>query len=170
LAANQGAYLSVLPFNQKMPVGKDVAHAWEIWRNMDEQLVAQLLQESTTANHVMLSTHELVSEPTVETAGISRNGNESNGRLLTKQRLSLIALAVLRRSNRQALIVFGGDTAFGIWQLAGLPQLEPVGEILPGIPICRMRFCNRWIWLVSKAGGYGDRSTLTEIIRRLTGT
>lgn len=52
-----------------------------------------------------------------------------------------------------ALLVFGGDTAFGIVKSLGLPALRPLGEIVPGVPASRIEA--RGELLITKAGGFG---------------
>jgi len=70
----------------------------------------------------------------------------------------------MENSPVDALVVFGGDTAFGIHRaLAGKP-FEAWGEVLPGVPVSR---CGGLCW-VTKAGGFGAPDILCEIRRRLT--
>ena len=59
----------------------------------------------------------------------------------------------------EALIVFGGDTAFGIHHALGSQLFEPIGEVLPGVPICRS---GGFFW-ITKAGGFGSAETLCNI-------
>jgi len=60
-----------------------------------------------------------------------------------------------------ALMVFGGDTAFGILQALGLPTLFPIGEVLPGVPVSRVE--GRPLYLITKAGGFGDLDEIDRI-------
>ncbi|MGA2326381.1 MAG: four-carbon acid sugar kinase family protein [Bryobacteraceae bacterium] len=75
------------------------------------------------------------------------------------------------RSAIKALIVFGGDTAFAILEAFGKPPLEPLGELLPGIPISRLRdrTSQRDLLLITKAGGFGPPDVLARLRDRLTG-
>ncbi len=63
-----------------------------------------------------------------------------------------------------ALIVFGGDTAFGIHQALGAPAFEPYGEVVPGVPLSS----GGGLFWVTKAGGFGERDLLYDIRRHLT--
>jgi uncharacterized protein YgbK (DUF1537 family) len=63
-----------------------------------------------------------------------------------------------------ALIVFGGDTAFGIHRSLGAPPFHPQGEIAPGVPISES---SGLLW-VTKAGGFGPPDILSTIRERLT--
>jgi uncharacterized protein YgbK (DUF1537 family) len=71
---------------------------------------------------------------------------------------------VLAKSRVDALVVFGGDTAFGIHHALRGEAFEPYGEICPGIPMSQ---CGDLFW-ITKAGGFGERDLLCEIRRRLT--
>lgn len=69
-----------------------------------------------------------------------------------------------------ALIVFGGDTAFAVLNAFGAPPLEPLGELLPGIPVSRLydRSSQRDLLLITKAGGFGPPDVLARLRERLT--
>jgi uncharacterized protein YgbK (DUF1537 family) len=71
---------------------------------------------------------------------------------------------VLDTSAMDAIVVFGGDTAFGIHQALGAPAFDPYGEIVPGVPLSS---CGGRFW-VTKAGGFGERDMLYDIRRYLT--
>lgn len=71
---------------------------------------------------------------------------------------------MLASSSFDALIIFGGDTAFGIHSALGAPPFESIGEIAPGVPISRS---GGLLW-VTKAGGFGPPDILSIIRNRLT--
>lgn len=62
------------------------------------------------------------------------------------------------------IIVFGGDTAFSILTAMNIDALEPLGEVLPGVPVSRLP--NKKT-LITKAGGFGHRDLLFELRERL---
>jgi uncharacterized protein YgbK (DUF1537 family) len=59
------------------------------------------------------------------------------------------------------LMVFGGDTAFGILEALGRPLLEPIGEVIAGVPVSRV--LGRKLVLISKAGGFGDEDVVGQV-------
>lgn len=63
-----------------------------------------------------------------------------------------------------AIIVFGGDTAYGIHSAFGSPPFRPYGEIVPGVPVAS---AGGMTW-ITKAGGFGPPEILCEIRRRLS--
>lgn len=64
-----------------------------------------------------------------------------------------------------ALLVFGGDTAYGILKSIGFPALRPIGEIVPGVPVSRME--GRREILITKAGGFGQPDLIRELRSKL---
>lgn len=63
-----------------------------------------------------------------------------------------------------AVVVFGGDTAFGIHLALGSNPFEAIGEIAAGVPVSRS---GNLLW-VTKAGGFGPPDILRTIRERLT--
>jgi uncharacterized protein YgbK (DUF1537 family) len=76
--------------------------------------------------------------------------------------------ALLDSKPLDALIVFGGDTAFGILQALGSPVARPYGEIVPGVPLSKIAWDSRDLYLITKAGGFGPVEILSDI-RGLSG-
>jgi uncharacterized protein YgbK (DUF1537 family) len=62
-----------------------------------------------------------------------------------------------------ALIVFGGDTAFGIHCALGGQPFESCGEVSAGVPLSR---CGDLFW-ITKAGGFGPENILWELRKKL---
>lgn len=75
--------------------------------------------------------------------------------------------SLVDRAEFDALIVFGGDTAFGILQALGLPELHPYGEILPGVPFSKIVYEGCTLYLLTKAGGFGRIEILSDIRNRI---
>jgi uncharacterized protein YgbK (DUF1537 family) len=76
------------------------------------------------------------------------------------------AIAAIARIQPAGLVVFGGDTALAILNALGCARLEPLGEILPGVPISRL--AGRPLLLITKAGGFGPPDLLYELRKRLS--
>ena len=62
------------------------------------------------------------------------------------------------------LIVFGGDTVYGIHEAFGSPDFTPLGELVPGVPVS----LSAGIQWITKAGGFGGADILCDIKRRVT--
>jgi D-threonate/D-erythronate kinase len=71
---------------------------------------------------------------------------------------------ILRSARFDALIVFGGDTAFGIHRSLGSEPFQAIGEIAPGVAVSRS---SNLLW-ITKAGGFGPPDILARIRKRLT--
>jgi len=70
---------------------------------------------------------------------------------------------LLAQSEFDGVVVFGGDTAFGIHHALGHPPFDPYGEVVPGVPLSA---CGGRFW-ITKAGGFGGPSLLCDLQRIL---
>jgi len=82
-------------------------------------------------------------------------------------RLAQAVASVLRSRPVGALLATGGDTAVAILQALSRPALQVMGDLLPGIPYCRIELDGRTVWLLTKAGGFGTREALIEVVELL---
>lgn len=76
---------------------------------------------------------------------------------------ALAARTAVERETIDTLVVFGGDTVFAILHALGIGEAEPLGELLPGVPVSRIAYGGRKITLISKAGGFGGPDILERI-------
>ncbi|MGH8676790.1 MAG: four-carbon acid sugar kinase family protein [Burkholderiales bacterium] len=81
--------------------------------------------------------------------------------------LSHAALQLSRQLGSRALVATGGDTAIALLDASRCSALEVLGELMPGIPYARLTLDAKALLLVTKAGGFGNRETFVEIVRRL---
>jgi uncharacterized protein YgbK (DUF1537 family) len=88
---------------------------------------------------------------------------QENGRFLLQQ---------ITAGDPDAVLVIGGDTAFALIAALGLPTLIPIDEVVPGIPVSRVRASQiahilpgrmRDLLLITKAGGFGPPEALCRI-------
>ncbi len=79
------------------------------------------------------------------------------------------AIDIARQASAQALVATGGDTAIAILAASGNPALQVLGDLMPGIPYARIRIEGSSLWLVTKAGGFGNPQTFRDVARRLRG-
>jgi len=80
------------------------------------------------------------------------------------ERVGAVVAEILDGTPVDALVVFGGDTAFGIHAALGHPPFDPYGELVPGVPLSH---CGGRFW-ITKAGGFGAPEILCDIQRLLT--
>jgi D-threonate/D-erythronate kinase len=82
-------------------------------------------------------------------------------------RMALHAVDLARRTRAEAIVATGGDTAIAILAASGNPALKVLGDLMPGIPYASIRLDGAPLWLVTKAGGFGDRDTFRDVALRL---
>lgn len=127
-------------------------------------LVEQVLKAIKTRGHVVLHTVSAAAELSAYASCARRLGVAEAGlRTHVREGLGRITRGLLEACAPDALIVFGGDTLFGIMEACGPPAIRPAGEALPGVPVSRVQFGERQLTLVSKAGDFGPANVLAVI-------
>lgn len=76
---------------------------------------------------------------------------------------SELAEAALALPPVDALVIFGGDTTHAVLSRLGLRDLEPLGEVEPGVPVSR----GGGLILITKAGGFGPPDLAARIRAKL---
>ena len=103
---------------------------------------------------------------------LEQGGGKGEATLDFARGLAKSVLQLLPRAPLDALIIFGGDTAYAIVEALGGPPLHPLGEVLEGIPISRIDagdiapHCGpreRDLLLVTKAGSFGAPAVLASL-------
>lgn len=70
----------------------------------------------------------------------------------------------------RTLVSTGGSTSMAVAEALGIESVDLIDELLPGIVVGACNRPNGGIeWFISKAGGFGDDSLLTEIDARCVG-
>jgi uncharacterized protein YgbK (DUF1537 family) len=130
------------------------------WPRVPECLIVNGSRHEVSARQVALAESQTGARWQVARLDIPQGATAVQAR-------TAIAGAVVNSPNTTALMIFGGDTAFGILTALGIHTLEPLGEVVPGVPISRVPGRNRTI--ITKAGGFGDESLIREVWERLHG-
>lgn len=97
-------------------------------------------------------------------AALATSGNSAEDVSL---RIGAIVRRILERIELDGLAVFGGDTAAGVLQALGVEVVEPLGELLPGVPLSWIQLEDRRLAFVTKAGGFGGPDMLAELRKAL---
>jgi uncharacterized protein YgbK (DUF1537 family) len=97
---------------------------------------------------------------------IVSSGERSHDPEKIAHELAAAALAYIHRERPSAVLLFGGDTAAAVWRAMDIDTLIPLGEVLPGVPVCRSARHDSPIF-ITKAGGYGSADLLKTIWERM---
>jgi uncharacterized protein YgbK (DUF1537 family) len=73
---------------------------------------------------------------------------------------------IAAHAHPEALVIFGGETASAVLDALECMLAYPIRELLPGVPVSRLSD-NRSTVLVTKAGGFGDKDVIEQILKRL---
>jgi len=88
--------------------------------------------------------------------------------LVIRKFLGELTAEIVRNSPARNLILTGGDIALGVCSALGIKNLYIVDELLPGIPLSTDNLKNFNLKIITKAGGFGEKDTLFELIKKLT--
>jgi uncharacterized protein YgbK (DUF1537 family) len=70
----------------------------------------------------------------------------------------------IRHRRPRSLVLSGGDIAAAVMAKLGIGLLRVVGEILPGLPVCRAMDDQHDLTIVTKSGGFGGPDTLLQVL------
>jgi len=86
-------------------------------------------------------------------------------------RAGKIVRELLAQKKPDALVVFGGDTAYAIIRELGRPSIRPLGEVLEGIPVSSIEagLGSAGLFLITKAGGFGPPDILISMRKIVSG-
>jgi len=74
---------------------------------------------------------------------------------------------IIENSYARNLILTGGDIALGVCKELNIYNLHILDELLPGIPLSIVNYKNYSLNIITKAGGFGKKDTLYNLINKL---
>lgn len=137
-------------------------------QNDCDNLIHDVCSALQTGSHALVRVaggREMLSETASAAGRLSLPPEEIPPRVAAK--LGRITATILRLQPVSALIVFGGDTLLGIAAALGCVAVSPQTELLPGVVLSRMQTLSGEFDVITKAGGFGDETLMTQIERRL---
>jgi D-threonate/D-erythronate kinase len=83
-----------------------------------------------------------------------------------KEFFGLLTSTIIKKNTIRNMILTGGDIAISVCKELCISNLEVLGELLPGIPLTRACFHEDTLNIITKAGGFGRKETLYELINK----
>ena len=65
------------------------------------------------------------------------------------------------------LLITGGDTLLQCMNSVGVHEMEPIGELFAGVVLSRFTLGGRTRFVISKSGGFGGETLLTDLARMI---
>lgn len=78
-------------------------------------------------------------------------------------RFTVGAARLLRQTRPRTLLCAGGETAQALLARLGVGSMQLLGEIAPGLPMCRISAPWGEVRLITKSGGFGSPHLLSEL-------
>lgn len=101
----------------------------------------------------------------LETCSLHRQttGFQGKGSLNLATQLGHVVKSIIDESGITTLVVFGGDTAIGILNALQMERIEPLYDIVPGVALSEIVSTKYRMYLITKAGGFGDEDLIHRI-------
>ena len=119
-------------------------------------------QDLIIYNDAVYNKKELIDEKLMQEYKLSYR--ELGNRI--KEFFGKLASVVVRESKINNLVLTGGDIAVSVCSELKISELELIGELLPGIPLTSAHFKDNTLSIITKAGGFGKKETLFELINK----
>jgi len=74
-------------------------------------------------------------------------------------------MALLKTVPIDLLVVTGGDTAMAVLNQFSVSSIRVMGEVQPGIVYGRVKLGDKFVWVVTKAGGFGAPSLFHQVLK-----
>jgi len=80
-------------------------------------------------------------------------------------KMGMLCTKLLDKNWFPGWVIFGGDTISGILAALSVDVLQPMNELMPGLPV--LTIPDKRLILMSKAGGFGSEDLILEILDRV---
>jgi uncharacterized protein YgbK (DUF1537 family) len=82
-------------------------------------------------------------------------------------RLGEFIAGIIEKAKFGTVLIVGGDTLMALIRTMTIQIIYPLRELIPGTVLSKMEWKNKWIYLITKPGGYGEKDTLLKIINHI---
>ncbi len=134
-----------------------------------EKIVSKIKHGLKRDLNILVKTFEVDRDAHLYMDFLKWEGGKEITKLLTEFIGEVTGEAIKRNFNLVgALVVVGGETSISILKKIGITEITLIDEILPGIPLCKVNLTGLGeLFLVTKAGGFGDEETLIDILKHV---
>lgn len=81
--------------------------------------------------------------------------------------LGYILKNLMKMELNSTFLITGGDCLLGFMKHIGCDTMAPVCEMAPGIVLSEIELQGKTVTVISKSGGFGDKSLLTELAEKI---
>lgn len=81
-----------------------------------------------------------------------------------------ILKALMDSGLNSTLLITGGDTLLGCMDKLGIKEMEPICEVAPGAVLSEFSLGNKKYHVISKSGGFGEETLITDLAHKIIGT
>lgn len=134
------------------------------WQTEDSrQALTELLKILKENESVILDSNDPDGSQTTEQYATDHNMTPEEIRTGVSRSIGKIVSGLFDSEDLGTLLITGGDTLLQCMNEMGVAEMEPVCEMSPGVVLSRFRYKGRCRHVISKSGGFGDRTLLTDL-------
>lgn len=92
------------------------------------------------------------------------NINPNEFRFKITDALGLLISEYSQNYEKPTLLITGGDTLLGFMHQIGCTELIPICELMPGVVLSQVQTASRCQYVISKSGGFGEKTLLLDLV------
>lgn len=118
-------------------------------------------------NRVVIDTFDEEKEKSTLAYAAEKGINKSDMRFLITKCLGMITQYLVNQNLDYSFFMTGGDTLMGFMKEIKNPRLEPVCELSYGVVLSKLKWNGHELQVISKSGGFGSDSVMTDSAQKL---
>ena len=126
--------------------------------------IAKICQNT---NRIVIDTFDEEKEKSTLAYAEEKGISKSDMRFLITKCLGIITQYLVNQNLDYSFFMTGGDTLMGFMKEIKNPRLEPVCELSYGVVLSKLKWNGHELQVISKSGGFGSDSVMTDSAQKL---
>lgn len=89
---------------------------------------------------------------------------KSQNRFTIGKSLGQLTRHIWEISTQGTFLFTGGDTLFQCMEVLGVEQIQPITEISSGVVLAQIKWQDKWLNVITKSGGFGEKDVFVRIV------
>ncbi len=158
LAEEKGFYRYRITPEQKL-------HASAGGRDGNAELVKELKQRLAEHPYMIIDSNDSDGNESTRQYAKAHNISIEDVRVNISSTIGQIVSSLFDCSDLRTLLITGGDVLKQCMDWMEVYEMEPIGEMVPGIVLSRFTKNNCSRYVISKSGGFGEKTLINDIVK-----
>ena len=162
LAEENGFYRYRLTPEQKLPLS-------ELEKDSSTELLQELKQSLSQHSYMIIDTNDADGNESTRQYAKAHDLSIEEVRVNISGTIGQLVSKLFDHPNMGTLLITGGDIIKQCMDWMEVCEMEPIGELVPGIVLSRLTkgTCNRYV--ISKSGGFGQKTLINDLVQIIKG-